>query len=144
MTAALPSPTAVASTLVGRDAEVTALDAALSALDGGTFLGVAGDPGIGKTRLLTELAEAARLHARLVLAGRAAEFERDVPFGVFRNAIEDHLKHLAPEQLARLGDDERRLLPSVLPGLPVPAGESESKPLGVERYRLHRAMRSLL
>jgi DNA-binding CsgD family transcriptional regulator len=130
------------STLVGRAREIAALAPALAALDGGgTFLGIAGDPGIGKTRLLTELAAEARRAGRLVLAGRAAEFERDVPFGVFRNALEDHLKKLDPQRLARLGDDERRLLPSVLPGLPVPGGD---KPLGVERYRLHRAVRSLL
>lgn len=40
-------------------------------------------PGIGKTRMLRELAARAEASGHLVLAGAASELERDVPFSVF-------------------------------------------------------------
>ena len=52
----------------------------LTAVPGGTVL-VAGEAGIGKTALLGATAERAAAAGMLVLPGRAAEHERDVPFG---------------------------------------------------------------
>lgn len=61
--------------LVGRDAELAELTAALARLsrsNGSLFL-LAGEPGIGKSRLATEVAEAAREHAVTAVWGRCWE-----------------------------------------------------------------------
>jgi predicted ATPase len=76
--------------LVGRAAEPGALDHALAELARGRpgSLAVVGEPGIGKTRLLTELAARAE-HDHLVLTGSAAELERELPFGSFVESVGD-------------------------------------------------------
>ena len=51
---------------------------------------IVGEPGIGKTTMLEALAADAAGAGCLVLHGRAAEFERDVPFGVIVDAIDVH------------------------------------------------------
>jgi DNA-binding CsgD family transcriptional regulator len=73
-----PRPRSVLSgTLVGRNAELAALagrvEAARAGEAGAVF--IVGEPGIGKTRLVDEAAEAARGHGLLVLRGRAAHAE---------------------------------------------------------------------
>ena len=91
--------------MLGRDAELEAIERALDALsdeDAGGVLQVAGEAGIGKTHLLGELRAQARRRNHLVLSGRAAEFEGDLPFGVFVDALEDHLAALDRERLVAL------------------------------------------
>ncbi len=61
---------------------VEVLDA-LDAGQSGLMLHVAGEPGIGKSRLQRQLSEVAGARGHLVVAGRAAEFEGELPFGVF-------------------------------------------------------------
>jgi AAA ATPase domain len=75
---------------VGRGAELVVLDRALGAVDAGgsRALGLWGEPGIGKSRLLGELGSRALARGHLVLAGRAAELERDVPFGLWVDALD--------------------------------------------------------
>jgi DNA-binding CsgD family transcriptional regulator len=80
--------------LVGRRAELAAVDHALDLLvqgQGGTLV-IAGEPGIGKTRLLAELVDGARARGCPVLDGRATEFERDEPYAVFRDLTDGHLR----------------------------------------------------
>lgn len=81
-------------TLVGRDAEIGALEALLEdlAVRGGSFALVAGEPGIGKSRLLAEVEERAKARGHTVLTGRAAEFERELPFSVFVDAHKCEVK----------------------------------------------------
>jgi predicted ATPase len=65
----------VATPFVGREAELAALTADLEAAlagRGGMVL-LAGEPGIGKTRLAEELAAQARARGALVLWGRCWE-----------------------------------------------------------------------
>jgi predicted ATPase len=78
------STAAPASPIVGRDVELAELDAMLSALASGasTCVAIEGEPGIGKTRLLSELGHRAEANGCLVVTGAAAAFERDLPFGV--------------------------------------------------------------
>ena len=59
-------------TLVGRSAELETLGASLDALDadGPACVAVAGEPGIGKTRLLGELRSLAEDRGYIVLHGR--------------------------------------------------------------------------
>jgi len=67
---------------VGRAREWRALTGLLAAGDG--FVALSGDPGMGKSTLLADLAA----HAAVpVLAGRVGEFERSIPFGVFADAL---------------------------------------------------------
>jgi AAA ATPase-like protein len=63
--------------LAGREAELEIVEAMLEAIDGATSrtLGVLGEPGIGKSRLLGELARRASARGHLVLTGRASELE---------------------------------------------------------------------
>src|SRR3954451_2101741 len=70
---------------VGRGPELERLGAVLDGLGGGatTCVVVEGEPGIGKTWLLAELRRRAEAQGHLVLAGSAAEFERDLPFAVW-------------------------------------------------------------
>ncbi|MFC4069636.1 ATP-binding protein, partial [Actinoplanes subglobosus] len=129
------------ASLVGRTAEM----ATLRGLFGDrAVVAIVGDPGIGKTRLLTESLAEARRAGRVVLSGHGSEFEREVPFGVFRNAFEDHLRAWPESRWAGLDPADRRLLPSVFPTLAADGRGEETGLVAAERYRLHRAVRALL
>ena len=133
--------------LAGRRRELALLEQAVEALSGGSppVIQISGEPGIGKTRLLVELGALAGRSGQTVLWGRAAEFERQVPFGIFTNALEDHLTTIEPDRLGQLGEDRLGLLSRVFPALPsVQEGGPAAGLMDVERYRLHRAMRALL
>src|SRR5205085_204187 len=71
--------------LVGRADELDSLEQGLDELSRGqpAAIELVGEPGIGKTRLLDELAARAELRGHLVLTGSASELERDLPFSVF-------------------------------------------------------------
>jgi DNA-binding NarL/FixJ family response regulator/tetratricopeptide (TPR) repeat protein len=131
--------------LVGRTDELDALEQALDELDRGRSgaLELVGEPGIGKTRLLRELAARAEVRGQLVLSGSASELERDLPFSVFVDALDEYVEGLDPRQLAALADDVRAELAHVLPSLSELAGGRELA-LQHERYRSHRAVRALL
>lgn len=75
--------------LVGRDDEVDALDAALhAALAGrGQVLLLAGEPGIGKTRLAEEAGRLARASGMVCRWGRAVEDEGSPPYWPFRQVL---------------------------------------------------------
>jgi ATP/maltotriose-dependent transcriptional regulator MalT len=131
--------------LVGRAEELGALDRTLMELDQGSAVSIelAGEPGIGKTRLLAELAARADTRGRLVLSGSASELERDLPFSVFVDALDEYLRGLDPSRLARLNEDVRTELAHVFPSLAAIATAGDVA-LQHERYRSHRAVRALL
>ena len=89
--------------------ELDVLERLLDDLDrgGSGAVEVAGEPGIGKTRLLRELAARAEVRGHLVLGGSGSEFEHDLPFSVFVDALDEYLRGLDPERLAGLGDQVR-------------------------------------
>src|SRR6185436_17143521 len=78
---------------VGRTTELAALEQALAAIERG------GAPGIGKTRLLAELAALADARGHIVLAGAAGELEQDLPFWVFVDALDEYVEGLDPRRL---------------------------------------------
>ena len=124
--------------LVGRDAEVGVLDRVLDDLwaGGSAALVVTGEPGIGKTRLLEELGLRAADRGAVVVSGRAAEYEVDLPLAVWIDALEPHVAATgAPDLSERDAASLAEALPSLAhdPGATVP-----------ERHRVHAAMRSLL
>src|SRR5436190_5143785 len=89
---------------VGRADELGSLERILDELDRGCpgAIEVAGEPGIGKTRLLRELAARAGARGHLVLSGAASEFENDLPFSVFVDALDEYVAGLKPGRLAVL------------------------------------------
>jgi DNA-binding NarL/FixJ family response regulator len=131
--------------LVGRTTERGALDRALADLGRGKpgALEFVGEPGIGKTRLLAELGARADTQGQLVLSGSASELERDLPFWVFVDALDEYVQGLEPRRLASLDDDERSELAQVFPSLPA-SGDAVGAGRTDERYRTHRAVRRLL
>jgi predicted ATPase len=133
-------------TLVGRAGELAELERGLDRAGSGDpwFVQVVGEPGIGKTRLLSELGLRAEQRGWLVLDGRAAEFERDVPFGLMVDALNDYLGGLEPALLRSLEDDELAELASIFPALSRYADEVTVRGGEAERYRAHYAIRALL
>ncbi len=127
--------------LLGRRDELAALDDALRGLDkrSAAVLAFSGEPGIGKSRLLDELRTRAEARDVLVLAGRASELERELPFAVWVDALAEHAEELGEARLERLVGEQVAELAAVLPGLGgAPAGLQD------ERFRTHRAVRALL
>jgi DNA-binding NarL/FixJ family response regulator/tetratricopeptide (TPR) repeat protein len=130
--------------LVGRADELDILDAALDSLGRGepAALALVGEPGIGKTRLLSELARRADERRYLVLSGSGSELESDVPFWVFVDALDEYVRGLDPALLQALDEGVRTELGHVLPA--IEAGDGAGPGLQNERYRTHRAVRVLL
>ena len=131
--------------LVGRADELDALERVLDELDRGPpgAIELVGEPGIGKTRLLSELAARAELRGHLVLSGSASELERELPFSVFVHALDEYVESLDPSLLSTLDDDVQAELAHVLPSLSALAA-GHAVALQHERYRSHRAVRALL
>ncbi|WP_371780441.1 helix-turn-helix transcriptional regulator [Streptosporangium subroseum] len=100
------------SALIGRSAELDRLTAVLDAAAGG-LAGVAllgGDAGIGKTRLVTELAERARADGFAVLIGQCAELGDALPYLPLADALRGARGEL------REALDARPVLGRLLPG----------------------------
>ncbi len=137
--------TTIGDHLVGRTAEMAAVDDALGVVREGSTgcLVVEGEPGIGKTRLLAELAARADADGCTVLAGSASELERDLPFWVFVDALDEYVAGLDPQLVGSLREDVRVELAQVLPSLADHAADG-GPVLQDERYRAHRAVRELL
>jgi DNA-binding CsgD family transcriptional regulator len=126
---------------VGRQRELEALLRHLEAAGAGAgrVALVAGEAGIGKTRLLAELADRARARGWRVLVGRADESEAMPPYFAFSEALRDYVRTAPLELLrAQLGDEApevalvvrevRRRLPELPPSQPLRPER--------ERYRL--------
>jgi DNA-binding SARP family transcriptional activator/tetratricopeptide (TPR) repeat protein len=137
---------AAATPLVGRREEMTRLEEWWQTTAGARVMLLAGESGIGKTRLLAETAVRAHASGAIVLAGRAPE-ETLVPYQpflealghyVFRAPIEE-LRSVTREygpELGRLIPELRRRLPELPPSDP---GDPET-----DRYRLFEAVAGLL
>lgn len=135
----------VSEQLVGRAEELVSLEEVLAALESGgpAAVDIVGEPGIGKTRLLTELAGRADARGHLVLSGSASELELDLPFGLFVDALDEYVQGLDPRRLEVLEDDVRDGLATVFPSLSALAPE-RAVVVRHGRYRSHRAVRELL
>src|SRR3954454_19704551 len=136
---------ALAAHLVGRASQLGSVDRLLSQVGGGrsASLELVGEPGIGKTRLLAELAGRADGRGYLVLSGRAGELELDLPFWVFVDALDEYVHGLDPQRLDSLDEDVLAELATVFPSL---AGLATGRTTAIqhERYRSHRAVCTLL
>ncbi|MGQ0842189.1 LuxR C-terminal-related transcriptional regulator [Actinokineospora sp.] len=92
--------------LVGRVRELAALDRAL----GGGLLEIIGEPGIGKTRLLAELAARAE---GTVLRARATPATARTPFHLFVAALDDHLRTVSPRLPSAMVDALAPVFPAL-------------------------------
>jgi DNA-binding NarL/FixJ family response regulator/tetratricopeptide (TPR) repeat protein len=130
---------------VGRAEELRALEQLLAEVDQGrtAAIEVVGEAGIGKSRLLAELEARAEARGWLVLSGSASELERDLPFSVLVNALDEYVRGLDPGRFSGLTEDIRTELAHVLPSLSALASAGTAA-LQHERYRSHRAVRALL
>lgn len=155
--AAVPTPASAAllcPALIGRDAELAqlreALDLALDGLPQAILL--AGEAGLGKSRLRYALADEARARGMLVVAGHAAAQDAGLPHGLFVDAL-GHLLRSLPgdllpaELLRKQGPALSALLP-LLPELqphldPAPAETAALTP-AVQRRRLLDAVVAVL
>jgi DNA-binding NarL/FixJ family response regulator len=132
--------------LVGRARELAEFDQTLDRVASGTPWAVelVGEPGIGKSRLLAELRARAKERGFEVLDGRAAEFEHDIPFGVFLDALNDYAGSIPPVVLRGLDSEVLEELGSIFPSLSAFAPERPARRVQAERYRLHYAIRAFL
>ena len=132
------------NTLIGRAEELLAIDRTVSELGrgGSAAIEVAGEPGIGKTRLLAELATRADALGYLVLSGSASELEADLPFWVFVDALDEYVAALEPRRLDALETTSSASLPrlSRLDSASIRAAAVVPQ----TRYRTYRAVRELL
>jgi class 3 adenylate cyclase len=131
---------------VGRERELVDARRAWAGVRAGSITGVliAGEPGVGKTRLARELAIEAIDDGALVLYGRCDEGV-GAPFQPFANALEHFVERYSPAvgDLGRFAGELRRLVPDLdhrvggLPGMI----EADSN---TEQYRLFDAVLSWL
>ncbi len=90
--------------LVGRAEELGSIEQVLTELDQGRARAgeVVGEAGIGKSRLLRELAARAEQRGHLVLSGSASELERNLPFSVFVDALDEYVEGMSTWSTGRL------------------------------------------
>jgi predicted ATPase len=128
--------------LVGRAPEREAIAEALRAMPErpGSVVMLEGEPGIGKSRLLGHLAASAAAAGATVLGARASEYESDLPYALWTEALDRHLADLGERRVSQLGLADRAALAALLPAL----GSIEAKAAPGDRHRTHRALRDLL
>ncbi|MGH3962560.1 MAG: ATP-binding protein [Pseudonocardiaceae bacterium] len=133
---------------VGRRAELAALEAVFerAATGGRQVILVAGEPGVGKSRLAAEFAREVHAGGTSVLFGRCDD-GLAMPYQPFVEALSHYLHHASPlelpSRLGQLGGELARLVPELtdlVPGLPSPTHSDPE----TERYRLFEAMASWL
>ena len=133
---------------VGRDREMEQLEGHWREAVGGEpgAVLVAGEPGVGKTRLVAELAARVNPEGAIVLGGRCDE-DLGVPYQPFVEALRHLADHSTSEDLGhhlgRYGGELTRLVPELterLPSLPAPLRSDPE----TERYRLFDAVAAWL
>lgn len=146
----LPFPPALRTSgfgFVGRDAEQRALASVWESATAGEVRSVlvAGEAGIGKTRLAAEFAALVHGEGAVVLAGRCDE-DLAVPYQPFVEALRffvDHAPQHIVDRLGRYPGELARLVPELVERLPDLPASLRADP-ETERYRLFEAIASWL
>jgi predicted ATPase len=138
--------TDIGRVFVGRDGELDRLGQLWKEATAGELrvVLIAGEPGVGKTRLAAELARRVHDESAMVLAGRCDE-DLGVPYQPFVEALRHFVDHgeLLAGRLGRYGGELARLVPEVggrVPALPSPLRSDPE----TERYWLFDAVASWL
>jgi tetratricopeptide (TPR) repeat protein len=132
----------------GRAELLRALDGRYSAAEGGRrqFALLVGEPGIGKTRLATELARRAHRRGATVLYGRS-DPESLVPYQPFITALAHYATHRErlrlPPELALELSELARFVPALRPHVPEHKVSLAEEP-EARRYRLFEGVTRLL
>jgi tetratricopeptide (TPR) repeat protein len=134
---------------IGRTEELAALRAAIDAAPEGqaSLVMVAGEPGIGKTRLVEEAEAYARFRGAQVLVGRCYEGEAASPYSSFVEVLREYVSTRPDDALrAELGDsasDVAKLVPEIRKRVPdlTPATAADPRE---ERTRLFDSVTSFL
>ncbi len=142
-------PAAAADELVGRDDQLAALEGVLAgARDGrGRVVLVAGEPGIGKTRLAEEAARRAAAAGIQVAWGRCHEGDGAPALWPWAHVVRQLTAELAPGQLAAMLGPSAAWLGPLMPelaGPARPAGAGRLADLGAARFQLNQAVAGLL
>ena len=141
-------PAAAADELVGRDDQLAALEGVLAgARDGrGRVVLVAGEPGIGKTRLAEEAARRAAAAGIQVAWGRCHEGDGPPALWPWAHVVRQLTAELAPGQLAAILGPSAAWLGPLMPELAGPgqAGPPPLADLGAARFQLNQAVAGLL
>jgi class 3 adenylate cyclase len=137
---------ALCPVLVRRDEELSILeDALLSAHRGESrFVVLAGEAGVGKTRLTTELARQARKLGCTVLWGSCSEAELSLPYLPFVEAIGNYLATQNIDSLARRLGPTRSELAQLFPQFSDGESPTQGSDPQQAKLRLFEAIVSLL
>jgi DNA-binding SARP family transcriptional activator/predicted ATPase len=117
--------------IVGREVEVGRLRDALDRACGGQgrVVSVIGDAGVGKSRLVAEIAAEMAARGSRVLVGRCYEAEQILPFAAWVDAFRTGHLDREGEVLEALGPLWRKELTRFLPELDVPGGGLDPGPV---------------
>lgn len=127
------------SPLIGRRREAALLWDQFEAATSGraSVVFVTGEPGIGKTRLLDEIAARAMAAGATVLRGGASDAEGMPPYLPFLEALGQYIQTAPLEQLRKQAGAAATILAGILPELPARLGElPPAYPLPPEQARL--------
>ncbi|HLU43572.1 MAG TPA: AAA family ATPase [Natronosporangium sp.] len=125
---------------VGRAAELERLVAAVLAPP--AVVVIEGEAGIGKTRLVTELAARPEIRDRRLLVGRCHGIRESFPLGPVIEALRDQGEQLTRVSLSPVAGALRPLLPELADQLPPPPDSLADQ--GVERHRVFRGLVEVL
>ena len=137
---------AVCRTLIGREAELTRLeDALLGACRGeGGVVVLAGEAGMGKSRLATELAHRAKTLGAAVMQGSCSEADLALPYLPFLEAIGNYLQTADLGSLAERLGAARRDLGHHFPQLALETHADRADESSEAKLRLFEAILALL
>ena len=130
--------------IVGRTRELRAIEARVrAAVDGrGGAVSIEGPSGIGKSRLLREIAISGKTHGATVVVAEGVEGSRG-PYGVMQEVVRG-IFEAAPPKVLELGapfaPSLARVLPAFASRYPHVAPSDLSGDPGEDRLRLHQAM----
>lgn len=119
-----PMTTVVCPVLVGRDDSVRRLEASLERMVGTGLVCIAGEAGIGKSRMGRDAVQLARQRGMAVLTGAASQ-EASIPYAPFVSALRRHTRSLPDADVRALFDGRATLAAGLLPEL-----GQEAPPLG--------------
>lgn len=135
---------------VGRERELKALvqRVATAELGHGGVILISGEPGVGKSRLLSETASRASADGWRVLIGRAYDIEGMPPYLPFVDALREYFRSLGAERTvanaSAISPELAALIPEARSEQAKSATTSSQSEPEVERYRLFESVCELL